>query len=93
MSQARWDGEKDPLCQRCSDREETMSHIFSCTSSDASSTFKKALATYRKSLRKCITSPLIMSAFETILFSLRKGYKVELKANKLHTNDMNELVR
>ena len=25
MTQARWDGEKDPLCQHCCDREETMS--------------------------------------------------------------------
>ena len=32
-----------------------------------------------------------MSAFENILKSIRKGYRVQLKNNKLHTDDMNEL--
>ena len=36
MVQAGWDSEKTPLCQRCTDREETFHHIFACTSINAS---------------------------------------------------------
>ena len=41
MVQAGWDSEKTPLCQRCTDREETFQHIFACTSTNASDTHKK----------------------------------------------------
>ena len=34
--QAGWGSEKTPLCQRCTDREETFHHIFACTSINAS---------------------------------------------------------
>ena len=92
MHQASWDCNKNPHCQRCCDREETMEHIFSCTSDNASRIFKKNLTTFRASLRKCNTAPLIINAFENIILQTRKGYEVPLKDNVLHTKEMNQLV-
>ena len=83
MAQAKWDCSKNPKCQRCCDREETVMHVFSCTSSHAGEIFKKSLADLKKSLQKANTAPLITSAFESIFLSARKGYMVKLPENKL----------
>ena len=93
MQQASWDGHKNPNCQRCCDREETMEHIFSCTSTNACNAFKKSLTTLRTSLRKYNTAPIIITAFENIILRARRGYVVPLKDNVLHTPEMNQLIR
>ena len=92
MVQAKWDGEKDPLCQRCSDREETFQHIFSYTSKNASDTFSKGLVTFRTALRKANTAPIVISAFETMFLSFRKEYPTTPKKHHYQSNEMNDLV-
>ena len=78
--------EKTPLCQRCIDREETLKHVFACTSSNDSKAFKT-------SLRKIGTAPLITIVFETAFLTHRKGYKIPLPKNTIHTREMYQLVK
>ena len=92
MIKAKWDGEKDPFCQRCSDREETFQHIFSCTSKNVSDTFSKGLVTFRTAIRKANTAPIVISAFETMFLSFRKGYLTTPKKHHYQSNEMNDLV-
>ena len=92
MVQTGWDGDNTPLCQRCSDRKEMFRHIFSCMSSNASTTFKKAMSVFKNSLRKCNTVPIITMTFEKFLNRVRKGYDVPIPYNKLNTQVMNDLV-
>ena len=92
MIQASWDGEKNPQCQLCADHEETFRHAFACTSTQTSSTFKKGLATFRGTLRKIKTAPIIISAFKNIFQSFRKGYDVKFKNRPLQSKEMNDLV-
>ena len=60
-------------------------------STNASTTYKKAMNTFRTSLQKSNTAPMITLAFENIFNRVRKGYEVPLPYNKLHTKEMNDL--
>ena len=92
MVQASWDSNKSPLCQRCVDRDETIPHVFSCTSDNASKAFKKAMTAFKQDLKKCNTALIISCAFENIFLRVRKGYNIPLPPNKYHTQEMNDLL-
>ena len=50
------------------------------------------MSVFKNSLRKCNTAPMIIMVFENILNRVRKGYDVPIPYNKLHTQEMNDLV-
>ena len=53
MVQAGWDGDKTPMCQLCTDREETVIHIFACPSTSTTSAYSKAVQKFKQSLQQC----------------------------------------
>lgn len=93
MRQAQWDGEKDPMYQLCVEREETFHHVFACASKQTSTTFPKSMTTFRDILRRANTAPIIVSTFDFLFQSFRKGYQTTFKNQPLQSKEMNDLVK
>ena len=58
MVQAKWDWEKDPMCQRWSDREQTFQHIFSAPARTPVRLFEKNLLLLKMIWEKLTQRPL-----------------------------------
>lgn len=91
MDIAKWDREKDPMCQRCTTHEETFQHIFQCRSKHADNSHTAALKKFRDSLRQPQTAPLIQRAFLQCIESHRKGYS-NLPVQDVIVSDDNKLL-
>ena len=91
MFQASWNPDKNPDCNRCSDRAENHRHIFSCMSNDACTSYKKAKSALITAMQKANTAPLINTAIITVIDEHMKGYQLTLRKNPFHTQDQHEL--
>ena len=67
--------------------------IFACTSTLASKEFKTGMTIFRSTLRKIKTAPMIISAFEMLFQSYRKGYKLPLKKSIVQNDNMSDVIQ
>ena len=93
MEIAKFDPEKDPICQRCGLHPETFRHIFQCPSNHALNSHKTAISKLRKTLQKQDTTPIITEAIIQLLAHSRKGYCDLNLRNVIATDEMRELTR